>query len=84
LSAGSHNLTVYAKDTAGNIGCSETVYFSIYEKPEEKTEEKPEPITLGSSFPTKYDYALAAVIVVIIVALAGYLFVKRKKPGEGR
>ncbi len=80
LTAGSHNLTVYAKDTAGNIGCSETVYFSIYEKTEEETE----PITLGSSFPTKYGYALAAVIVVIIVAMAGYLFVKRRKLGEGR
>lgn len=79
LSNGAHNLTVYATDPAAHIGCSKTVYFSIYEKPEEKTEQ----ITLGSSFPMKYGYALAAVIVVIIVAMAGYLFVKRKKLGEG-
>jgi len=76
LSEGPHNLTVYAKDTAGNIGTSETVYFSI--------DKKTELITLGSIFPTKYGYALAAVIMVIIVVMAGYLFVKRKKLGEDK
>ncbi len=29
LSKGAHNVTVYAKDTAGNIGASETIYFTI-------------------------------------------------------
>jgi len=29
LPDGTHNLTVYAKDTAGNTGTSETIYFSI-------------------------------------------------------
>ena len=29
LPDGSHSLTVYAKDTAGNTGTSETIYFSI-------------------------------------------------------
>lgn len=29
LSSGSHNLTVYAEDAAGNSGVSETIYFSI-------------------------------------------------------
>ena len=29
LSNGAHNLTVYAQDNAGNIGASETIYFSI-------------------------------------------------------
>jgi hypothetical protein len=29
LSYGSHKLTVYATDTAGNTGASETVYFRI-------------------------------------------------------
>jgi hypothetical protein len=28
LPAGAHNITVYAKDAAGNIGASDTVYFS--------------------------------------------------------
>jgi len=76
LSNGAHNLTIYATDPAGHIGYSETVYFSI--------DKKTEIITLGSSFPMKYGYALAAVIVVIIVAMAGYLFVKRKKLGEDK
>jgi len=75
LPAGSHNLTVYAKDAAGNIGASETVHFSI--------DQKPKLVILGSTLPMEYGYALAAVIVMIIVAMAGYLFVKRKKLGEG-
>jgi len=29
LSSGVHNVTVYAKDAAGNIGASKTVYFSV-------------------------------------------------------
>jgi hypothetical protein len=29
LSKGAHNLTVYAEDTAGNIGASETIYFTL-------------------------------------------------------
>ena len=31
LSAGSHNLTIYAYDFAGNIGASETIFFSVAE-----------------------------------------------------
>jgi hypothetical protein len=30
LSEGDHNLTVYATDEAGNVGASETIYFSIF------------------------------------------------------
>ena len=29
LPTGSHNITVYAKDSAGNVGVSETAYFNI-------------------------------------------------------
>ena len=29
LSKGAHNLTVYAEDSAGNIGASETIYFTL-------------------------------------------------------
>jgi hypothetical protein len=32
LSNGAHNLTVYAKDIAGNIGASETIHFTIVER----------------------------------------------------
>jgi len=31
LASGSHTLTVYANDTSGNMGCSETIYFTIEE-----------------------------------------------------
>jgi len=31
LASGSHSLTVYANDTAGNMGASETIYFTIAE-----------------------------------------------------
>jgi parallel beta-helix repeat protein len=34
LSDGSHSLIVYAEDTAGNTGTSETIYFSIAQKKE--------------------------------------------------
>lgn len=34
LSFGLHNLTLYAKDTAGNIGASELMHFTIAEPPE--------------------------------------------------
>jgi hypothetical protein len=29
LPEGSHSVVVYANDTAGNVGASETIYFSI-------------------------------------------------------
>ena len=32
LSKGAHNLTVYAKDIAGNIGASETIHFTIVDR----------------------------------------------------
>jgi hypothetical protein len=32
LSKGAHNVTVYAKDTAGNIGASETIHFTIVDR----------------------------------------------------
>jgi hypothetical protein len=34
LTSGAHNVTVYAWDTAGNTGASETVYFTVAEEPE--------------------------------------------------
>jgi len=39
---------------------------------------------LGSSLPMDYGYTIVAVIVVAIVATAGYLFLKRKKRGDGK
>ena len=64
LSDGSHSLIVYAKDTAGNTGTSETIYFSIKTK-------KVQP------FPTLIVTAIA-IIAAIGAALLIY-FTKVKK-----
>lgn len=62
LSDGEHNVTVYAKDIAGNIGASETVTFTVA---------KPEPL------PTALAIApLASVAIIISVGLLIY-FKKR-------
>ena len=68
LPEGSYNLTVYAKDSARNIGTSETIYFSIDQKPKLEI--------LGSSLPIEYGYALV-IATVAVVTIAGYLFIKR-------
>jgi N-acetylneuraminic acid mutarotase len=59
LSFGSHNLTVYATDDAGNTGASQTIHFTIAEEPE------PEP------FPTTLVIA-PAIVAVIGVGLLVY------------
>jgi N-acetylneuraminic acid mutarotase len=64
LSLGSHNVTVYATDIAGNIGYSETVYFTIAEAPE--------------PFPTTLVIASVASVAVVSVGLLVYLK-KRKR-----
>lgn len=46
LSEGSHSVTVYANDTAGNVGKSDTVYFAVDTKP------SPTPIPTLSTPPT--------------------------------
>ena len=70
LSYGSHSLTVYAKDTAGNIGTSEIIYFTIEIMTVDP--QLPEP------FPTTWIIA-ASIVIIAIAAVAGYLFLKRKK-----
>ena len=54
LTCGAHNVTVYAWDTVGNAGASETVFFTI-------TEPEPE------SFPTTLVIAPIAVVSIVIV-----------------
>ena len=68
LSDGTHNLTVYAKDTAGNTGTSETIYFTIKTK-------KAEP------FPTTWIVAAIVIIAIVGVALLVY-FAKIRKTTE--
>jgi hypothetical protein len=75
LSYGSHNLTVYATDTAGNTGASETIYFTAI-PPDLRYD-----IEL---FPQWAAWAVAvSVMTVMIVAVAGAIllvyFAKVKK-----
>jgi parallel beta-helix repeat protein len=63
LSNGLHNLTVYAKDAFDNFGASETVYFTI--------------ALPSEPFPTTW--IVAATAIIAIAAVAGHLFLKRKK-----
>ena len=65
LSDGSHSLIVYATDTAGNTGASETVYFSIEVPP-------PEPKT-SEPFPITWIAAATAIIAIVGAILLVYL-----------
>ena len=38
---------------------------------------------LGTSYPTEYGYVLAALLVVAVVAIVGYLYLKHKKRDNG-
>jgi hypothetical protein len=68
LANGDHNLTVYAKDEAGNIGVSKTIFFSI---------KVPEP------FPTTLAATVSgASIAVIALGLLVYLKKRHTKSGE--
>jgi hypothetical protein len=64
LTAGSHKVTVYAEDAAGNEGTSETLYFTV-EEPEPTP--SPVPLVLASTG------AISAVGVVLL-----FYFKKRK------
>jgi len=69
LTAGVHNVTVYAWDTAGNVGASETITFSI-------SEPEPEP-SLTSPFPTILVIASLSTLAIVGIGLLVY-FKKRK------
>jgi N-acetylneuraminic acid mutarotase len=60
LSYGSHNLTVYATDAAGNTRVSETIYFTISEEPEIEF------------FPTVTAASIAAVAIVGVSLLVHF------------
>ena len=63
LSVGAHNLTVYAWDTAGNVGASETITFTVAE---------PEP------FPA-VPVAAASAASIIVVSLALLVYFRKRK-----
>ena len=65
LSDGSHSLTVYAKDTAGNTGASETIYFNIAQHSE--------------PFPITWIVAAIVIIAIGVVIILGVVFYRRKR-----
>jgi nitrous oxidase accessory protein NosD len=65
LSNGLHNITVYAQDTFGNIGSSQTISFNVA---------KPEP----ESFPL-VSVLVASVVSVVVVVAAGLLLFSRHR-----
>jgi hypothetical protein len=69
LSDGAHNIVVYAWDDAGNVGASETVYFSI---------KQPE------AFPTLLVVAIVVIVVVVCLLLLIYLRRRRRYGYSGQ
>jgi hypothetical protein len=63
LPNGEHNLTIYATDTAGNIGSSETMYFTV---------DVPEP------FPT-VPVAVASVAAAVVVGVGLLVYFRKHK-----
>jgi hypothetical protein len=78
LSLGEHSVTIYAEDTAGNIGVSNPVHFTIYEpveKPQPKSETKPEP----DPFPTMLEAVTFIVAIATLSMLLSTVYFKKRK-----
>jgi hypothetical protein len=69
LSNGAHNVTVYANDTFGNVGSSQTITFTIALVSIVKSE----------PFPTAIVVVVLAVVAVVVVAGLLVYFKKRKR-----
>jgi parallel beta-helix repeat protein len=69
LPNGSHTLAVYANDTLGNMGASETVSFTV---------EVPEP------FPTTIITAFSGISAVVVVGAVLAIYFKKRKNGSVR
>ena len=69
LADGVHSITVYAQDTDGLTGISETIYFTIAEGAETPQSE---------SFPITWIAAIIVVVAIVGVALLYFLKIKKK------
>jgi hypothetical protein len=81
LPNGSHNLTVYAWDSAGNIEASKTITFTIDKQAESenKTETLTEPN--AKTFPTTLIVVVSgASLAVVSVGLLVYFKKRKRKP----
>jgi hypothetical protein len=63
IASGSHSLTVYANDTAGNVGVSETVNFAVTQKTEVS------PTTIVAAY----------TVLVAVVGASLLVYFKRRK-----
>ncbi len=72
LSDSSYNLRVYANDTAGNMGYSETVCFSI----SQETEPTPQPEPLE---PFSTILFVASIVLVVVIGIGLLLYFKKRK-----
>jgi hypothetical protein len=75
LTAGAHNVTVYAWDTAGNVGASETVTFTVEKQPESTSEPEPFPWL---------PVAAVSVAVVAMAIVAALVYWKKHKRGANK
>jgi len=73
LADGSHSIIVYANDTVGNTGASQTVYFTVAKESEPKPETEP--------FPT-VPVAVVASVTIVAAAAASLLIYSRKRQRE--
>ncbi len=73
LSEGTHNVTVYANDTTGREGNSETVYFSIAKEEGQNPPQEQEP------FPTALILAISGLFIAVVVAAALLVYFKKRK-----
>jgi hypothetical protein len=69
LANGHYSLTIYAEDSFGNIGKSETVNFTV-------AEPKPE---LARSFPSATVVAVSVVVVAVVGMVLAVLFYRRHR-----
>jgi parallel beta-helix repeat protein len=69
LADGLHNITVYAQDTDGLTGTSETIYFTIAEGAETPQSE---------SFPITWIAAIIVVVAIVGVAFLYFLKIEKK------
>jgi parallel beta-helix repeat protein len=70
LSTGPHSLSVSVNDSAGNTGTSETIYFTIAEKPVTKPNPAP--------FSTEWT-ATAIILVAIVAATTSIIYFKKTR-----
>jgi hypothetical protein len=81
LPDGTHSIVVYAEDTAGNTGASETIYFTISQETESQ-----EPPPDDSADQTRLDPTplLIAVPIVLIITLGVAVYRRRKIDTSGK